>query len=59
LNKLIFTPKIIIAAPDNVAVCPPRGFGDTPSIRGAAQAHYLYSAFYSSSLSFSIYESSS
>jgi len=32
--KVIFTPKMMIAAPLKVAVCPPLGFGDTPSING-------------------------
>jgi len=39
---------MIIAAPDRVAVCPPLGLGDTPSISGYAHAHCLSSTYCSS-----------
>ena len=46
----LFTPKMIIDAPLRVAVCPPLGQGETPSIRGVAHCHLLGSNSFASKL---------
>ena len=38
-----FTPNTTIETSHSVAECPPRGLGGTPSIKGVAHYHFLYS----------------